>query len=237
MKYFDTVIASVLGLVVLVGCASSQTAQRQSYAAQEQIPRPGRIIVYDISATPSDIPATAAITGSYNQRPAPQTAEEIRLGRQLGARVAANLVRNILDMGMPAQQAGHGPPPQMGDVLITGQFISIDEGDRAKRVLIGFGKGSGKLQTHIEGYLVTPEGHRLLGSRQIATAGAKKPGLILPGIVTVATSNPAGLIISSALTVKGEKKEGSETLEGAARRTADEMAKELKTIFRRQGWI
>jgi len=59
----------------------------------------------------------------------------------------------------------------------------------------------------------------------------------LPGIVTVATSNPAGLIISSALTVKGEKKEGSETLEGAARRTADEMAKELKTIFRRQGWI
>lgn len=237
MKYFDTVIASVLGLVVLVGCASSQTAQRQSYAAQEQIPRPGRIIVYDISATPSDIPATAAITGSYNQRPAPQTAEEIRLGRQLGARVAANLVRSILDMGMPAQQAGHGPPPQMGDVLITGQFISIDEGDRAKRVLIGFGQGSGKLQTHIEGYLVTPEGHRLLGSRQIATAGAKKPGLILPGIVTVATSNPAGLIISSALTVKGEKKEGSETLEGAARRTADEMAKELKTIFRRQGWI
>ena len=237
MKFFGTVIASVFGLVLLVGCASSQTVQRQSYAAQEQIPRPGRIIVYDISATPSDIPATAAITGSYNQRPAPQTAEEIQLGRQLGARVAADLVRSILDMGMPAQQAGHGPPPQMGDVLITGQFISIDEGDRAKRVFIGFGKGSGKLQTHVEGYLVTPEGHRLLGSRQITTAGAKKPGLILPGIVTVATSNPAGLIINSALTIKGEKKEGSETLEGSARRTADEIAKELKTIFRRQGWI
>ena len=237
MKYFGTVIASVFGLAVLVGCASSETAQRQSYAAQEQIPRPGRIIVYDISATPSDIPATAAITGSYNQRPVPQTAEEIQLGRQLGARVAADLGRSILDMGMPAQQAGHGPPPQMGDVLITGQFISIDEGDRAKRVFIGFGKGSAKLQTHIEGYLVTSAGHRLLGSRQVDTAGGKAPGLVVSGVMTAATGNPVGLLVNSVLTVKGEKKEGSETLEGAARRTADEIAKELKTIFRRQGWI
>ena len=237
MKYFGTVIASVLGLVVLVGCASSQTAQRQSYAAQEQIPRPGRIIVYDISATPSDIPATAAITGSYSQRQSPQTADEIRVGRQLGNLVAANLVRKILDMGMPAQRAGHGPPPQLGDVLITGQFISIEEGDRAKRVFIGFGKGSGELLTHIEGYLVARDGHRLLGLRQVATSGGKKPGLIVPGIVAVATKSPVGLIVRSAISVKDEKKGGAETLEGAAKRTADEMAKELKTIFRQQGWI
>jgi hypothetical protein len=237
MRYFGTVIASVLGLAVLVGCASSETTQRQSYAAQERISRPGRIIVYDIRATPSDVPATAAITGSYSQRQSPQTAEEIQRGRQLGARVAANLVRKILDMGMPAERAGHGPPPQLGDALITGQFISIDEGDRAKRVFIGFGKGSAKLQTHIEGYLVTSAGHRLLGSRQVDTAGGKAPGLVVSGVMTAATGSPVGLLVNSVLTVKGEKKEGSETLEGAARRTADEIAKELKTIFRRQGWI
>ncbi len=44
MKYFGSVIASVLGLAVLVGCASSETTQRQSYAAQGRIPQPGRII-------------------------------------------------------------------------------------------------------------------------------------------------------------------------------------------------
>ncbi len=237
MRYFGTVIASMLGLAVLVGCASSEIKQRQSNAAQEQVSRPGRIIVYDIRATPGDVPATAAITGSYSQRQSPQTADEIRVGRQLGNLVAANLVRKILDMGLPAQRAGHGPPPQLGDVLITGQFISIEEGDRAKRVFIGFGKGSSELQTHIEGYLVARDGHRLLGSRQVATAGGKKPGLIVPGIVAVATSNPAGLIVRSLIGVKDEKKGGAETLEGAAKRTADEMAKELKTIFRRQGWI
>ncbi len=237
MRNFGAGIAGILGLAVLVGCASSEITQRQSYAAQERMPRPGRIIVYDISATASDVPATAAITGSYGQRQSPQTADEIRIGRQLGERVAANLVRTILAMGLPAQRAGHGPPPQIGDVLITGQFISIEEGDRAKRLIIGFGKGAGEVQTHIEGYLVTPQGHRLLGSRQVATAGGSKPGLIVPGIVAVATRNPIGLIVRGVIGVKDEKKGGSETLEGAAKRTADEVAKELKAIFRRQGWM
>ncbi len=41
----------------------------------------------------------------------------------------------------------------------------------------------------------------------------------------------------SAMKLKGEKKKGSETLKGAAKRTAKEIAKELKIIFRRQGWI
>ena len=237
MKCLDAVIAGILGLTVLVGCASSEITQRQSYAAQERIPRPGRIIVYDIRATASDVPATAAITGSYSQRQSPQTAQEIQVGRQLGDRVAAILVRNILDKGMPAQRAGHGPPPQLGDVVITGEFISIEEGDRAKRIFIGFGKGSSELRTHIAGYLVKFGGYRLLGSRKVATAGGKKPGLLVPGIVAVATSNPVGLIVRSVIAVKDEKKKGSETLEGAAKRTADEVAKELKTIFRRQGWI
>ncbi len=237
MKYFDTVTAGILGLAVLVGCASGETTQRQSYAAQERIPRPGRIIVYDINATPSDVPATAAITGSYSQRQSPQTAQEIQVARQLGDRVAANLVRKILDMGMPAQRAGHGPPPQLGDVVITGEFISIEEGDRAKRIFIGFGKGSSELRTHVAGYLVTFAGYRLLGARKVATAGGKKPGLIVPGIVAVATGSPVGLIVRSVIGIKDEKKKGSETLEGAAKRTADEVAKELKAAFRKQGWI
>ena len=237
MACFNRTVICMVALAALAGCASSEITQRQSYAAQERIARPGRIIVYDIRATSSDVPATAAITGSYTRRQSPQTAEEIQLGRRLGDRVAANLVGKIRAMGMSAQRAGQGPPPQMGDVLITGQFISIDKGERGKRVIIGFGKGSNELQTHVEGYLVTPTGNRLLGSREIETAGGKKPGLAVGAIMTAATGSPIGLVVNSVLTLKGEKKEGSETMEGAANRTADEIAKELKEVFRRHGWI
>jgi len=237
MKFFNTSTSFILGLAFLTGCASSEITQRQSYAAQEQLPRPGRIIVYAFKATASDVSPTAAITGSYHQRQSPQTPEEIQVGRKLGNLVAQTLVRKILDMGLPAQGAGRGPAPQIGDVLIGGQFIKIDEGDRAKRVLIGFGKGGGELKTHVEGYLVTKSGKRLLGSREVGTKGGKKPGALVPGIVAVASANPAGLIVSSLMSIKGEKEKGSETLEGAAKRTAEEIAKELERIFRRQGWI
>ncbi len=237
MASFRRTMICMLALAVLAGCASSEIKQRQSYAAQERLPRPGRVIVYDIAATAADISATAAITGYYSRRQSPQTPEEIRVGRKLGAQVAATLVREILNMGLPAQRAGHGPLPQLGDVVITGQFISIDEGDRTKRMIIGFGKGSAELKTHIEGYLVTERGHRLLGTRQVGAKGGKKPGLLVPVIVAAATGNPVGLIVSSAMTIKGEKKKGTETLKGAAKRTAKEIAKELKIIFRKQGWI
>ena len=237
VKRFGLAATWLLLMVVLAGFASSTITWRQSYAAQDRLPRPGRIIVYDIRATATDIPASAAITGHYSLPGTPQTTQEIAVGRQLGALVAHRLVRKILDMGMPAQRAGFGPAAQFGDVLITGQFITIREGDRAKRVIIGFGAGSGKLKAHIEGYLVTERGHRLLGTRQVGTAGGKKPGLLLPGIVTAATSNPMGLIASSVMGIRGERAKGSETLEGAAKRTTDEIAKELKKIFQRQGWI
>jgi hypothetical protein len=134
-------MALLLTISVLGACASSEITGRQAYSEQEKIARPGRVIVYDFAATPADIPPSARITGYYSVRQTPQTSKEIQLGRQLAAQVSKKLVREILDMGMPAQRAGNGPPPQIGDVLITGQFISIDEGSRTKRVIIGFGKG------------------------------------------------------------------------------------------------
>ncbi len=78
----------------------------------------------------------------------------------------------------------------------------------------------------LDRYLVTERGHRLLGTRQVGAAGGKKPGLLVPGNVTAATSNPAGLIASIVLGIRGEKITRSETLEGAAKRTTDEIAKE-----------
>ena len=50
------------------------------------------------------------------------------------------------------------------------------------------------------------------------------------------TANPVDLVVSSAITVAGEAT-GSETLEGAAKRIAGEIAEQLKATFQKQGWI
>ena len=96
MKRLSLVVVSLLALAVLAGCASNDTTARRSDVADEESARPGRIIVHDIAATPDDIPANAAVAGRYDQRDTPRTAGEIELGRQLGARVADGLDKEIL---------------------------------------------------------------------------------------------------------------------------------------------
>ncbi len=237
MKRVGIATIGLICLSLIAGCASSDVEGRRSYVAGEQIPRPGRIIVYDFAATVDDLAASSAITGRYAAPATPQSAKVISLGRDLGNRVAAKLVREIIAMGLPAERARGSAPPNFGDIVITGQFVTIDEGDRAKRMLIGFGKGGAELKTVAEGYQITASGPRLLGSRDITAKGGKMPGMAVPLVIV---GGIMGRPVTAAATAGGlniMQELGPERIEGAADRTAKAIAKELRAGFRRQGWI
>ncbi len=80
------------------------------------------------------------------------------------------------------------------------------------------------------------KGWRPLGSAEIKAGGGKTPGMILPAVIGIAT----GEYVRSAIIGGGLalfKETGSEKITSAANRTADTIAKELRQIFRRRGWI
>ena len=81
----------------------------------------------------------------------------------------SELVKEILTLGMPAEHADRWHPPGIGNLLIMGEFISMDEGSKAKRMLIGFGAGASSLQTHVVGYQFTDQGLNRLGDAVIET--------------------------------------------------------------------
>jgi hypothetical protein len=231
-----TTLTVFIAACITISCASSDVTSRRRYIGDEKLPKPGRVIVYDFAATPGDIPADAAISGQYQRYATPQTTEQIQLGRQLSDMVARELVKEILDLGMPAERAHTGLPPGIGDLLIKGEFVSMDEGSRRKRMLIGFGAGAAELKTHVEGYQITTRGERRLGSGEIKAAGGKMPGMLVP----VAGGAKAGsvatsVVVSGGMNIAQEK--GPESLEGAAKRTAQEIAKVLSQAFARHGWI
>ena len=227
------VARSVLALLLLAGCAQTTVSQQQSYGGP-RLARPNRIIVYDFAASASDLPAGYAI--AVAAPPVSQTAEDVSLGRKLGAEVAKNLVSELQGMGLPAVPAAGQAPPQVGDVAIVGYFVSVDPGSVVKRFAIGFGSGAAELQTVVEGYLMTDKGLRRLGEGEISSAGPKGPGEALPLAMAVASGNPIGLIVSTAVKVGGEAS-GMSTVEGSAKRTAQEIAEKLKAAAQRQGWI
>ena len=76
-----------------------------------------------------------------------------------------------------------------------------------------------------------------LGGGDVGSGGAgKSPGMVVPALVTVATHNPIGLVVSGAVKAEGEVS-GRTTDEGSGKRVADEISKHLKGLFERQGWI
>ncbi|MGB7757055.1 MAG: DUF4410 domain-containing protein [Salinisphaera sp.] len=237
MKLMTVLSVALLGLVaaaLFTGCASTKVSNRQQLA-NGQLPKPSNILVYDFAATASDVPSDSTLAGA-DLNAIPQTPEQIAEGRKLGHEIATDLVKEIRAMGMPAQQASPQMQPQLNDVVIRGYLLSVKEGSAAKRVAIGFGAGASELRTAVEGFQMTAQGLRKLGSGNVDTGGSKSPGAALGAATLLATANPAGLIISSGMKVYGEAS-GSSKVEGRAKATAKEIAKVLKQRFQEQGWI
>ncbi len=167
----------------------------------------------------------------------PQTAEEAALGQKLGAEVARQLALDLRNMGLPGVQAAGQPPAQPGDLVVKGFFYGVNQGSAAKRVLLGFGSGAADLRTAVEVYEMTPDGpaqpgrrhHRLRQRQDTGDGGAagrvrrdREPDR--PGRRRRASRRTGEL-------------SGRTTIEGDAKRTADEIAARFKQGAERQGWI
>lgn len=233
-----TYIYPLLFLFVLLpygAYAGTKITERNEIVVQE-IPKPDHIWVYDFAATASDIPADSALAEKFSDHDTPQTTEQIDAGRKLGADIASDLVKNISDMGMPAARATAETKPQINDLVIRGALVSMAEGSEKKSMVIGFGSGETELKSAAEGFQMTANGLRKLGSGSADSTGSKKPGAAVGVLALAATHNPLGLIVSTGLKIH-DHKTGKDTLEGRARDTAKEIADVLKKRFQEQGWI
>ena len=139
-------------------------------------------------------------------------------------------------MGLLARKASSSTKPEINDLVIRGHLLSFDEGDATKRVAVGFGSGASHLTTAVEGFQMTAQGLRKLGSGTADSGGVKAPGAAVGVVGLIATANPAGLIIGTGAKAYDEYT-GSAKIEGRAKAIAKEIADQIKPKFQQQGWI
>jgi hypothetical protein len=70
-----------------------------------------------------------------------RTAEEIKVGHKFADALAEELVKKIRSYGLMADRGFGYPRGKDKDLMIKGQLLSIDEGNRTERVVIGLGAG------------------------------------------------------------------------------------------------
>jgi len=232
---FKLMFIFLTSLCLSMGCASTKVTDRQ-VLVKEKLPRPDHILVSDFVATPADVPADSTIAGQHDEHPTSQTAEQIDAGRQVGAEIASQLVEQISGMGLPAERAPPGTTAKINDILIRGYLLSIDKGSATERVGIGLGSGTSELKVAVEGYQMTAQGLRKLGSGTVDSDGSKTPGAGVGLASLLVTGNPGGLIVSSGMKVHGEESGGSK-IEGRAKQTAKEISDQLRLRFEQEGWI
>jgi hypothetical protein len=229
----------IIMLAIAFGCAPTNVKQQSETLTQ--LPRPDHILVYEFAASPDEVMLDKGLSADLMQKyqehkGATRTAEEIKVGHKVADALAEELVKKIRSYGLMAERA-FGLPSAKGKVLmVKGQLLSIDEGNRTERVAIGLGAGRTSVQANVQVYEMTPKGMQEVDNLRGTAKSGRKPGMgEMMGLGAIAGHLLASTVVSGALSAGTEMT--SATVEADGKRLAEKIAADLGKFFVDQGWI
>jgi hypothetical protein len=238
VRFYAWMVAGCI-VFALTGCAPTQVTVLQQTAAQ--VPKPDQIRLYNFAVSPDEVSLDRGISASIRDyiNKTPRSAQEKEVGHQVATALAKELQQQILALGFNVAYVAYpaGPPTSWGNVVeITGQFLSIDEGNRTERVVIGLGAGRTDVKALVQVFDARGGARTLISEFDTNAASGYKPGMAeTMGAGAAAGHLGASALVSSGLAVGSE--EFTATVEADAKRTAEDIVKKLKEFFAVQGWL
>ena len=226
---------TAMALTVMVGCARVSTAYVQKTA--DRLNRPALILVHDYQVSPDEVQLDSALSSEVKRAlKGTKTEDQVKVEQEVSRTLTTTLVDEIRKLGIPAEPARMARPVAGPTVSIEGQILSINEGNKAKRLVIGLGSGASEVRTLTQVYEVTSgDEHRLIEDFYTTAKSSRKPGFgPMAGIGAA-----AGLAASRAALAGGGGVATalSQTVEADVQHGAKQIAKELAKLFVQQGWI
>ena len=78
----------------------------------------------------------------------------------------------------PASGARYGLPAGTATgLVISGQFVSVDQGNRTERVVLGLGAGRSDVRVRVQAFDVTPQGRQLADEIEVDAKSGLQPGM------------------------------------------------------------
>ena len=223
--------------LLLAGCSSTDAEVTTSNAEDVHLPYPSQILVYGFAISPSEVSPDSVAAGRLSGAGDDpyETAEREYLEHQVAAIVAEDVASALRDLGLPATRWRGAPPAGPHIYAIEGQFITIDEGNALRRMIIGFGAGGTEVRTLVQAYYISDGRKSLLGEAEVSAESSNKPGL--------AAAIPAGAAVTSLGTAAavqsgiGVMSEMNTDVQEGAENTAEAIVELLKPRMEDQGWI
>jgi hypothetical protein len=228
----------IVGLALVGASSCARTSVENVEVRAAGLPRPQLIVVHDFAVSADAVALDAALGARVMEevKREPEVQAHIKVGSEVAKVLTENLVKEIgSKFGIPTVSATNASPVAGPSLQIEGQFLTVDQGNRLRRAVIGFGAGASEVRTMVQVFETTNEGQRLVEDFYTTAKSSRKPGFgpmagagAAVGTVAASAAVSAGVGVATA---------HSQTVEGDAKATADEIVKALKKFFAEQGWI
>jgi hypothetical protein len=98
---------------------------------------------------------------------------------QLAASLSTTIVADLTQAGFRSQRLDVGAAAPREGWLVGGEFLEVDEGDRLRRAMIGFGRGSAEVRVQVEVYDLAKDPHTPFLVYGASDESRKIPGAII----------------------------------------------------------
>ena len=141
----------------------------------------------------------------------------------------------IRDLGLRAERGMGLPPGVATGLVISGQFVGIDQGNRTERVTLGLGAGRSDVRVRAQVFDVSPRGRTLADEIEVDAKSGLQPGMAeTMGVGALAGHFVTATLVSGTLQVADESLGTSVVAD--ADRASKGITKQLASFFAQQGW-
>ena len=224
-------------VALLAACNHAQVQTTESYFGPP-LPRPDHIFITYFSITPEEVRLDQGV-GARLSRAAddqPLAAQEFRAAQDTQMAVAQHIVDRLRKYGLPAE-VGNTAVSGTNDLLVQGQIVGIDQGNRTRRILIGLGAGKSSVSADAQIYRLTQNAPpRFMMAFEGKAESGRMPGAAeTMGAGAVAQRAGTSAMLTGATHAGAETRRTSDTAEAGA--LADEIASRVGQLAVAQGWI
>mgnify|MGYP005810534441 CR=1 FL=1 len=231
---------AVLGMLgLLAACSKPQVQTTEAYAGVA-MRRPDHILVAPFAVTPDEVRLDSGVVSRIQRSSSdvPLSAQQMRVAKAVQSDLADAMVDTLCSYGLPAERmAGPDHPLQGSTLLVEGQIISIDQGNRLRRTVIGLGSGKSSMSADMQIYEATgAERPRFVTAFKGSDDSGRTPGLAEGmGVGAAGGHLLAASAVGTGMHVKEERKKAPSDSEAANLGKA--LAAQIGSFAASEGWI
>ena len=224
--------------IAVSACAGAKIADQTQTAPATTSSRPNQIVVYPLASNPAEVTLNQSIVqrAYRNVSGEDQNEAQQKIATDTASNLCVKVASNLTAKGLRAVCLKRGEPITDNNVLIVdGEFTDISEGNRLRRLVVGFGAGASTLDSSVHVYQHTESGSQQLIDFKTHADSGKMPGAAVMGPAGAAAGGSAAVIVGTNAAMGGAKSYTSATAY-LVDKTATQITDVIAQYYAQHGW-